>query len=54
MGKTLMFLLVLVGVSYAQDEQKAPWRTDVKEARELALKEGKPCVLILNVDAGAC
>lgn len=30
-----------------------PWRLDTREAREAALKEAKPCVLILHVDSSA-
>lgn len=28
-----------------------PWLTDVKAARESALREGRPCVLILHLDS---
>jgi hypothetical protein len=30
-----------------------PWRTDVRAARETALAEERPCVLILNADFSA-
>jgi hypothetical protein len=30
-----------------------PWSEDVPAARAQALKEGRPCVLILHVDASA-
>jgi hypothetical protein len=34
-------------------QRQAPWRTDVVAARRAALRQGKPCVLILNVDSSA-
>jgi hypothetical protein len=44
------FLILSVAVAL-QDE--APWGTDAAAARRRALEDGKPCVLILNVDARA-
>jgi len=34
-------------------QQQPPWSTEVQAARKTALKEAKPCVLILNGDSGA-
>jgi hypothetical protein len=30
-----------------------PWRTDVRAARREALREGRPCVLLLNIESSA-
>jgi hypothetical protein len=32
---------------------EVPWWTDVKAARQTALRNSKPCVIILNADSGA-
>lgn len=42
---TLLLLSMLV--------QDAPWKDDLQATRDAALKAGKPCVLILNVDSSA-
>lgn len=34
-----------------QDAPPAPWRTDVQAAREAAVREKKPCVLLLFIDS---
>jgi hypothetical protein len=33
--------------------RRPPWWTDVKAAREAALRAGRPCVLILHADQSA-
>lgn len=46
--------LFLASASFAAaGEMSPPWQTDVRAARASALKEGKPCVLIVHVDAPA-
>jgi hypothetical protein len=34
----------------AQERLEPSWRTDVDQARAEALRDRKPCVLILNID----
>jgi hypothetical protein len=49
---TLALATILAGTATAQDE--APWAKNAADARARAIAEGKPCVLIINVDSGAC
>jgi len=37
----------------ASVRSEVPWWTDVKAAREAALRAEKPCVLILNAESSA-
>ena len=53
MPRLLCSLMVMVSAAAAQDAPVAPWRTDLKAAREEARKAGAPCVLILNSNARA-
>lgn len=48
MNALLNFSLLLAG---PQDAAPAPWTTDVKVARESALKQGRACVIFLYVDS---
>ena len=43
----------LFGNAVKPADQIVPWRLDLHEARASALKDGKPCVLILHVDSPA-
>lgn len=52
MKKYFLTVMFLSGTLVAQDKV-VPWQTDVKTVRENALKEGKPCVIILHVNSGA-
>jgi len=47
---------LLVGVAIltaasGQDAAKAPWRTDVQAARDEALRDRRPCVILLYLDS---
>ena len=50
MSQLLLGLSVLF-LGGAQEAPAAPWRTDVQAARELAVREGRSCVLFLFVDS---
>jgi hypothetical protein len=41
-------ILLLAG---SQEASPPPWRTDAAAARESALKESRPCVILLLVDS---
>jgi hypothetical protein len=44
-------ILLLFGLPLAgQDRPGPPWRLDVEQARAEALREARPCVLLLNID----
>ncbi len=45
-------LMLLASVALFQDAPAEPWKTGL-EARESALQQGHPCVLILHVDSAA-
>ena len=49
--RVLALIPVLNAFASAQDAP--PWRTNHVAARAEAREEGKPCVLLLNVDARA-
>jgi hypothetical protein len=49
MSQALLSLSVLL-CSAAQDALP-PWRTDVTTARESAVRDGRPCVLLLYFDS---
>jgi hypothetical protein len=34
-------------------DQCLPWYTDASAGRRAALRDGKPCVILLNADSGA-
>ena len=60
MWKFLLVLSVLVSGACRSKPAAAPpspagppWLTDVKAAREAALREGRPCVLIAHVNSSA-
>ena len=40
--------LLLIG---SQETPAAPWRTDVRAARESAVQNGRSCVIVLYVDS---
>jgi hypothetical protein len=40
---------LLLALSVSQDP--SPWRLDVTAARESALKQGRPCVILLALDS---
>lgn len=44
-------LFLVSAVAVAGQDTDAPWYTSVKTARETALKEGKPCIIVMQVDA---
>ena len=41
----------LAFLSSAAVQEPAPWRTDVKAARESALRERRPCIIFLYLDS---
>jgi hypothetical protein len=43
--------LAVLSWAPVQESVEAPWRTDVRAAREAALREGRPCVIFLFVDS---
>ena len=50
MMQTLLGMSVLL-LAPPQDAPQAPWMTDARAARESALRQGRPCVLLLYVDS---
>lgn len=49
----VLILAIAYVINPVQSENQPPWLTDVKKARESAIKEGKQCIIILNVDSSA-